>query len=110
MLSLLLAPWVFPCFTVGRQPEKKPHTLGPALAEERVGHYAVSRALSSMPWAARHYASRPPRTVLMGRAEIGPLALICFTEFSELVQIIANFKKLCMIHLTSENYETNFVG
>jgi hypothetical protein len=46
----------------------------------------------------------------MGRAEIGPLALICFPEFSELVQIIANFKKLHMIHLTSENYETNFVG
>jgi hypothetical protein len=50
-----------------------------------------------------------PNTMLMGRAEIDPLALICFPEFSELVQIIANFKILHMTHLTSENYETNFV-
>jgi hypothetical protein len=40
----------------------------------------------------------------------GPLALICFPEFYELVQIIANFKNLHMIHLTSANYETNFIG
>jgi hypothetical protein len=46
----------------------------------------------------------------MGRAEIGPLALICFPEFSELVQIIANFKNLHKIHLTSENFETNFIA
>jgi hypothetical protein len=46
----------------------------------------------------------------MGQAEIGLLALICFPEFSELVQIIANFKKLHTIHLTSKNYETNFIG
>jgi hypothetical protein len=46
----------------------------------------------------------------MGRAEIGPLALICVPEFSELVQIVANLKNLCMIHLTSKNYETNFIG
>jgi hypothetical protein len=51
----------------------------------------------------RYCASRP-------RAEDGPLALICFPEFSELVQIIANFKKLQRIHLTLENYEANFVG
>jgi hypothetical protein len=49
-------------------------------------------------------------TVLMGRAEIGLLALICFPEISELVQIIAKFKNLHMTHLTPENYETNFVG
>jgi hypothetical protein len=42
-------------------------------------------------------------------AEAGPLALICFPEFSELVQIIANFKNLHRIYLTLENYETNFV-
>jgi hypothetical protein len=51
MPPLLLAPWVFPRFTVGRQPEKKPCALGPALAEARVGHCAVSYALSSVPWA-----------------------------------------------------------
>jgi hypothetical protein len=35
--------------------------------------------------------------------------LIYFPEFSELVQIIANFKNLHMIHLTSENYEIIFL-
>jgi hypothetical protein len=47
-----------------------------------------------------------PRTI----AGAGSLALFCFSKISDLVQIIANFKNLHMIHLTSENYETNFVG
>jgi hypothetical protein len=94
---------------VGHQLGKKPPALGPTLAEARADRCVVGHAPSSVPWAARHRASRPPRTVLTGRAEIGPLALIYFPEFSELVQIIANFKNLHMIHLTSENYEIIFL-
>jgi hypothetical protein len=95
-----------PLLTVGCQPGKKPRALGPA----RAGRCAVGCTPSSMSLAAQHCASRLLHTVLGGRAEIGPLALICFSEFSELVEIIANFKKLYRIHLTSENYEINFVG
>jgi hypothetical protein len=107
---LLLALWVFPYLTVGCQPGKKLCALGPALAEARAGRCAMGDAPSSMPWAERHCASRPPRTVLMGRTELGPLAIICFPKFSELDRIIANFKNLYKIHLTSKNYKTNFVG
>jgi hypothetical protein len=81
-----------PLLAVGYQPGKKPCELGSALAMARAGCCAVGRTPSFVPWAAQHCASRPPRKVPMGRAEIGPLALICFPEFSELVQIIANFK------------------
>jgi hypothetical protein len=58
---------------------------------------------------ARFCASRPPRPVLMGRAEISPLASFCFSKFPDLFQIIAYFKNLHMIHLTLKNYETKFV-
>jgi hypothetical protein len=51
----------------------------------------------------RYYASGP-------RAEAGLLAFFSFSQFSDLVQIIAIFINLHMIHLTSENHETNFVG
>jgi hypothetical protein len=53
--------------------------------------------------ATAYYADGP-------RAKFSPLVLFCFSKFSDLVQIIANFKNLYMIHLTLENYETNFVG
>jgi hypothetical protein len=51
----------------------------------------------------RYYASGP-------RAEAGLLAFFSFSQFSDLVQIIANFINLHMIHLTSKNHETKFVG
>jgi hypothetical protein len=55
-------------------------------------------------------ASRPPHTVQMGRAlDSACWPCFVFPEFSELVQIIANFKNMHKIHLISENYETNFV-
>jgi hypothetical protein len=63
-------------------------------------------------WATHHRRIRGPHRYCANRprAEAGSLALFCFSKFSDLVQIIANFKNLHMIHLTSENYETNFVG
>jgi hypothetical protein len=60
---------------------------------------------------ARRCANSPPHTVQTGRAlDSARWPYFVFPEFSELVQIIANFKNLHMIHLTSENYETNFIG
>jgi hypothetical protein len=61
------------------------------------------RAITGSVGRARRCASGP-------HAEASPLAFFCFSKFSDLVQIIANFKTLHKIHLTSENYETNFVG
>jgi hypothetical protein len=84
-----------PKLTVGCQPGKKPRALGPA----RAGRCTVGCTPSSMPLAAQHCASRLRHTMLMGRAKISPLASICFSEFSELVEIIANFKNLYRIHL-----------
>jgi hypothetical protein len=56
-------------------------------------------------------STRPHQHCASGlRAEAGMLALFCFSKFSDLVQIITNFKNLHRIHLTSENFETNFVG
>jgi hypothetical protein len=40
----------------------------------------------------------------------GPVAVWLNFLFSEYIQILTNLKKLCRIHLNSENYETNFVG
>jgi hypothetical protein len=100
---------MFPYLMVGRQPGKKPRMLSPVLAEAWAGRCAMGCTPSSVPWAVQHCASRPPRTVLMGRVEIGTLPLFCFLKFYELVQIIANFNFFHMIHLTLKNYETNFV-
>jgi hypothetical protein len=49
---LLLAPWALPCLAVCCQPGKKPHALGPALAEARASRCTMGHATSSMPWAA----------------------------------------------------------
>jgi hypothetical protein len=68
------------------------------------------RAIASSVGHAWFCASCPPRLVLMGRGEIGPFASFYFSNFSDLFQIITDFKNLHMIHLTLENYETNFVG
>jgi hypothetical protein len=38
------------------------------------------------------------------------VGLDLFSKFSDLIQIIVNFRNLHIIHLNSENYETNFVG
>jgi hypothetical protein len=53
--------------------------------------HCVGHTSAAAPWGARRHpfrgprqrcASRPPRTVLMGRVEISPLTLICFSKFS----------------------------
>jgi hypothetical protein len=54
-------------------------------------------------------ATQPPCPMLMGRAEVGPLASFCFSKFPDFFQIIVEFKNLHKIYLTAENYETNFI-
>jgi hypothetical protein len=48
-------------------------------------------------------------TVPLGRKRIWPIDLCFVFIFSEYIQILANFKNLCRIHLNSESCETNFV-
>jgi hypothetical protein len=84
--------------------ERTPHvSMSSALAVAWAGRCAVGHSIT---WSAgpRRYCASGPCT------EASPLDLFCFSKFSDLVQIIANFKNLHRIHLTLENYETKFVG
>jgi hypothetical protein len=78
---------------------------------------AEAEAGPARPLAA--YAVQTVRisTVDVGRALLcnwavrgfGPVTIELIFIFSEYIQILANSKKLCRIHLNSENYERNFV-
>jgi hypothetical protein len=98
----------------------RPATAAPALGTDRSPVFVWARQAPDLSWAthrplsvghARPYASRPPHIVQVGHAlDSASWPCFVFPEFSELVKIIANLKNLHMIDLTSENYETNFVG
>jgi hypothetical protein len=84
--------------------ERTPHvSASSVLAVAWVDRCAMGRAIACSVGPRLYCAIRP-------LAEAGLLALFCFSKFSDLVQIIANFKNLHRIHLASENYEANFDG
>jgi hypothetical protein len=98
----------------------RPATAAPALGTDHSLIFMWARQAPDLSWATRHplfvgdarpYASRPPHIVQAGRAlDSASWPCFDFPESFELVKIIANFKNLHRIDLTSENYETNFVG
>jgi hypothetical protein len=86
---------------------RRPRALGTGQASAVavvVGHACYAHGPSQ-----RH--QRGPRA-LCNWAEhgFGPVAVELNFLFSEYIQFLANSKKLCRIHLNSENYETNFIG
>jgi hypothetical protein len=48
-------------------------------------------------------------TVPLGHRWIRPFGLVLISQFSDLIQIIANFKILYKFELKSENCERNFL-
>jgi hypothetical protein len=78
-----------------RQPRRRPdRVVVPTIAsaEAKPGRAPCGRGRASVPSAGRPSGTR--------------LNFIIF----RFIQFSANSKKLCRIHLNSENYETNFVG
>jgi hypothetical protein len=98
----------------------RPATTAHALGTDRSHVFVWARQAPNLSWATHRplsvghawpYASMPPHIVQTGRAlDSASWPCFVFTEFSELVKIIANFKNLHRIDLTSEIMKQILLG
>jgi hypothetical protein len=68
----------------------------------------AGRGRPDKPWATRAVGVGHAPLCKWIECSFGPVAVGLNFLFSEYIQIFANLKKLCRIHLNSGNYETNF--